>query len=335
MSPEDQPSPAMAELARARQELSTWLYKGITGPRAHERVTELIDAHQAAVKDVQAHQLAEQQRDHAEKEWPGDDAPSILRRVVAGHLADLIDPEVANPVSDDPTPWTDQAPAAEEGRITIAAAVSLATPCAYCQHPYNWHVSRGACEFGHEDIRCGCDTFVPGEMPKRVDPWRILGAEAPAADVNTARRRAGLPPHPAADEEQRTTRRASVRDLLDGMERGLLLAGEKAVLRQHVEAEIRDADTALRRADQAEDLLRVAHETSNRSEAERASTAQRLEEHRRLAAHRLAELEQAQAAIKRVRALASRWGVLRAYGSAATELRRALDGAEQPTTEGN
>ncbi|MEU3507921.1 hypothetical protein ABZ733_08315 [Streptomyces longwoodensis] len=164
-------------------------------------------------------------------------------------------------------------------------------------------------------------------------PWL---AEAPAADVNTARRRAGLPPHPTADEEQqRTTRRSSIRDLLDRLEYGLLLAGEKAVLRQHVEAEIRDTDTALRRADQAEDLLRVAHETSNQSEAERASAAQRLEEHRRLAAHRLAELEQAQAAIKRVRALASRWGVLRAYGNAATELRRALDGAEQHTTEGN
>ncbi|MDV9194340.1 hypothetical protein [Streptomyces sp. Wh19] len=35
-------------------------------------------------------------------------------------------------------------------------------------------------------------------------------------------------------------------------------------------------------------------------------------------------------AIDRVRALATRWAVLRAYGSAATELRAALD--EQPTT---
>ena len=41
-----------------------------------------------------AHELAEQQRDHAEAEWPGDDAPSVLRRVVAGRVADLIDPEV-------------------------------------------------------------------------------------------------------------------------------------------------------------------------------------------------------------------------------------------------
>lgn len=41
-----------------------------------------------------AHQLAEQQRDHAETEWPGDDSPSVLRRVIAGRMADLIDPEV-------------------------------------------------------------------------------------------------------------------------------------------------------------------------------------------------------------------------------------------------
>ncbi|MFF4752668.1 hypothetical protein ACWD5R_11370 [Streptomyces sp. NPDC002514] len=44
------------------------------------------------------------------------------------------------------------------------------------------------------------------------------------------------------------------------------------------------------------------------------------------------DLERAEAAIERVRALASRWAVLRAYGSAATELGAALDGPQQPTT---
>ncbi|MFJ6905583.1 hypothetical protein [Streptomyces griseoluteus] len=42
-----------------------------------------------------------------------------------------------------------------------------------------------------------------------------------------------------------------------------------------------------------------------------------------------AELRQTQAAIERARALASRWGVLRAYGGAATELRTALDSTAQ------
>ncbi|WP_330435764.1 hypothetical protein OIC43_36920 [Streptomyces sp. NBC_00825] len=41
--------------------------------------------------------------------------------------------------------------------------------------------------------------------------------------------------------------------------------------------------------------------------------------------------EQAEAAIERVRALATQWAVLRTYGSAATELRAALE--EQPTGE--
>ncbi|MEV6081808.1 hypothetical protein AB0L80_43085 [Streptomyces sp. NPDC052069] len=44
------------------------------------------------------------------------------------------------------------------------------------------------------------------------------------------------------------------------------------------------------------------------------------------------ELEQAEAAIARVRALATQWAVFRAYGSAATELRAALDQPQQPTT---
>ncbi|MFD6024532.1 hypothetical protein [Streptomyces griseoluteus] len=42
-----------------------------------------------------------------------------------------------------------------------------------------------------------------------------------------------------------------------------------------------------------------------------------------------AELERTRAAIERARTLASRWGVLRAYGSAATELRAALNGTSQ------
>ncbi|MEU2339945.1 hypothetical protein ABZ608_41540 [Streptomyces sp. NPDC013172] len=46
----------------------------------------------------------------------------------------------------------------------------------------------------------------------------------------------------------------------------------------------------------------------------------------------LRRLHRAEAAIERVRKLASRWAVLRAYGSAATDLRRALD-ATEPTPE--
>lgn len=47
-----------------------------------------------AFVDWHSHELAEQQRDYAEQEWPGDGMRPVLRRVIAGRLADLIDPEV-------------------------------------------------------------------------------------------------------------------------------------------------------------------------------------------------------------------------------------------------
>jgi hypothetical protein len=50
---------------------------------------------------------------------------------------------------------------------------------------------------------------------------------------------------PARDEDaQRTTRRDALRNLLARLERGAMLAEEKALLRQHVETEIREHDTA-------------------------------------------------------------------------------------------
>jgi len=84
----------MTELARARQELSTWLYKGVKGSRVHERVAELVDAHQAAVKDVLAHRLAEQQRDHLRSQ--GYDLGCVCgscSSCIAREYIDIIDPE--------------------------------------------------------------------------------------------------------------------------------------------------------------------------------------------------------------------------------------------------
>lgn len=98
-TPPPQPSPAMAELARARQELATWLYKGVKGSRVHERVAQLIDDHQAAVKDAHAHQLAEQVRESWREGYTGATSNMGAERARAwamGHnsAADLIDPEV-------------------------------------------------------------------------------------------------------------------------------------------------------------------------------------------------------------------------------------------------
>lgn len=130
-----------------------------------------------------------------------------------------------------------------------------------------------------------------------------------------------VPPAPAADEDaqrtandQRTARRNSIRTLLACLERGSMLTGEKALLRQHVETEIRDADTA-----RAVARSNLRHVQTIVPEIDRLA----------------AELEQAQAAIERVRALADRWDrdAPPPGNRPLTDLRAALDGTEQPTTE--
>ncbi|MFG2617778.1 hypothetical protein ACGFXC_09115 [Streptomyces sp. NPDC048507] len=68
------------------------------------------------------------------------------------------------------------------------------------------------------------------------------------------------------------------------------------------------------RAEQVEDLLRIAHATSNTSESERARAVQRA--------------EHAEAALSRVRRLATDWAVLRTHGGAVYELRAALEPQE-------
>jgi hypothetical protein len=174
------------------------------------------------------------------------------------------------------------------------------------------------------------------------ETWWLTAAVAEAPPAATEA--------PDADAEQlaRWGRREQLLVLVTRVQHGRTLTDDEArTLREHVETEMREAETARQRADQVEDLLRVAHETSNRSEAERAAAVADLESTRELLRYEnkraddaidreeTAEqaAEEAQAAVERVRALASRWGVLRAYGSAATQLRRALDGTEQPTTE--
>lgn len=56
--------------------------------------------HRTKLIDGFTRELADRQRAHAEEEWTGSDARMILRRRVARHLADLIDPG-AGPVRPD------------------------------------------------------------------------------------------------------------------------------------------------------------------------------------------------------------------------------------------
>lgn len=50
-------------------------------------------------------------------------------------------------------------PAAEEQPIVRKPLLTLATPCAVCTHPYNWHQG-GICQAGPEENRCGCIAFA-------------------------------------------------------------------------------------------------------------------------------------------------------------------------------
>ncbi|MFF5186440.1 hypothetical protein ACFY30_22135 [Streptomyces sp. NPDC000345] len=114
---------------------------------------------------------------------------------------------------------------------------------------------------------------------------------------------------PAAEAEQliRWGRRESLLVLVTRIQRGRTLTDDEArTLRQHVETEMREAETA------------------------RAIAAGNLKHVRIL----IPELEQAQAAIGRAEDLAARWGrALAPDKSYARALRRALGGSEQPTTQ--
>jgi hypothetical protein len=77
---------AMAELGRTREELRAALRKGVKGTRADDRIDHLVDQHQAALKTVLAHRLAEQQRAFLRSKgtvWTGS----------IGQVIDHIDPE--------------------------------------------------------------------------------------------------------------------------------------------------------------------------------------------------------------------------------------------------
>ncbi|MFI8294464.1 hypothetical protein ACIGCZ_00805 [Streptomyces nigra] len=136
--------------------------------------------------------------------------------------------------------------------------------------------------------------YMGGILPPTTEPtaWLLRGT-----------RDLSIPEQgPAAEEDaQRTVRRERLLNLLARLQRGGMTAEEKVALRQHVDAEMREADTA------------------------RAVARSNLRHVRIIGP----DLEQAQAAIKRVRTLiAGRWGAVDP-----DLVRAALDGTEQPTRE--
>jgi hypothetical protein len=162
--------------------------------------------------------------------------------------------------------------------------------------------------------RCEHDGPHPGFTCGEADQTRLFWEAQWARDSERARQHA-----PAADEDaQRTTRRQSLRNLIDRLDRnGALAYDEGALLRQHVEAEIRESDQ-----------WRAGRNTMKRRGEEIERDRDRI----------AAELEQAQAAIERVRAVPESWEQMPAdrhvyIHEAARVVRAALDGTEQSTTE--
>ncbi|MEU8537544.1 hypothetical protein [Streptomyces parvulus] len=172
----------------------------------------------------------------------------------------------------------DMSPAAREALEALAAvAVQQMTdaPTTVDDGPLCEH------EGPHPDFTCG-------EVDAALPYFRVRWEEERAQQA------------PAADEDaQRAARRDSLRNLLARLERTQLHATEIYLLRQHAEAEMREVDTARavaagnkrhvqllyaelqeaqKQTRQAEELLSVAHETSNRSETERTRAVVRAEE---------------------------------------------------------
>jgi hypothetical protein len=155
----------------------------------------------------------------------------------------LTTPVVGYEVTADDAPTTGVRP---DFTSPLAGRIEVRQPCPYCgdrqmipTHQFDEHIARL-----HPDVRTG----GPGI------------------------------PVPAADEDaQRTTRHAQLHNVLARLDRdGLLVIGERMLLREHVEAEIREADTMRSVAAGNKRHVQVMY----------------------------AELEQAQAAIERVREFA-------------------------------
>ncbi|MFF1282185.1 hypothetical protein [Streptomyces sp. NPDC058299] len=222
---------------------------------------------------------------------------------------------------------------ADGARVAHWRPVPLATACANCEHPYNWHAGHGVCEFVVEGIRCGCTTFTPGDRPEPVDPRGILGVEAPAAD-----------------EEQllRWARRESLLVLVTRVQHGRTLTADEArILRQHVETEMREAEITQAKAGDLAETVKAERrrgdalaEERDRAWAERDGAVAERERMRDLliaenkrandAIDRETSAEQAaeesQAALDRVRALAEG----EYYGITGRAFLAALAGTEQP-----
>jgi len=177
----------------------------------------------------------------------------------------------------------------------------------------------------------------PGSDTPCLDARPALPARKVAHHIPAEAYAAWTEQAPAADEDaQRTTRRDSIRNLLDRAHRGTLTFPEADLLRQHVETEIRDADTV-----RAVARGNLRHFRTIAAELEQAQAASRglagkIREQREFLDRVRGELAEAQAAIARVRAECAamerdmQGSEDDGMRTAVVRVLAALDGTEQP-----
>lgn len=222
------------------------------------------------------------------------------------------------------TPCTDARPAASM-RVTqwikSPATDSARAALEMLTKPYGCKEHPTAGSVGPYCLAC---TIVPPSADRLgpMDPVHILGVEAPTAD----------------EDAQRTVRRERLLNLLARLQRGGMTAEEKVALRQHVDAEMREADTA-RAEVQRLGLMVDEYGQGARHLSEELRKARRAAD---LLADSHRRAEEAQAAIERVRTLVA--GIahptsagIRDYDlgrqEMATAVVMALTEPEQPATE--
>ena len=141
-----------------------------------ERYPEMDDMKAAGIigPNTMAGAIGAELRRIADEAQPAEEQPetcahcgkTILR--ITGTLAAwwVHDPDghtICDPQQAASSPRATPKPAVEARQDRAQPLLTLATPCAACTHPYNWHQG-GICQAGADTNRCGCIAFAVAQQ---------------------------------------------------------------------------------------------------------------------------------------------------------------------------